>query len=310
MAIDRLIFGCQSITGGSSFKRSLRILECAIDHGIASFDVAPSYGLGTAEEVIGRVAEKRPQILVSTKVGIEPPAYGRFMALAREPYRHLVKLLGSKNGQYQRRGINAADAVVPRSPDVLNSFQRSIAALGKSRIDTWLAHEALSKPALEAFALLSGKAIAAGTVRSRGFSGERASIDWNCQISDLAPAVIQCSLYDARYFADVESPRLFGIVSTIAPMVHELCASDAEYAEALADCLRERELSNQSVFVTAVAIALTLRPRASIILSTSNENTLKRTVEALSDSAMKAWSERYKSRHEALIWGTRQPANM
>lgn len=54
----------------------LRLLEIAFDQGIRHFDTAPLYGMGYAEELVGRFARgRRGQITITTKFGLLPPAF-------------------------------------------------------------------------------------------------------------------------------------------------------------------------------------------------------------------------------------------
>jgi len=55
MLIDRLIFGCGHLTGGASQRDAARLVRRAREAGIGQFDTAPSYGIGTAEDAIGRL---------------------------------------------------------------------------------------------------------------------------------------------------------------------------------------------------------------------------------------------------------------
>src|SRR5262245_21817575 len=86
-----LSFGCHNITGGSSLGHSIRLIHCAIDHGITNFDVAPSYGLGAAERVLGQALQRKSVVEVTTKFGIEPKQFGAILAWGREPYKWLVR---------------------------------------------------------------------------------------------------------------------------------------------------------------------------------------------------------------------------
>lgn len=53
----------------------LRLLETALDQGIRHFDTAPLYGMGLAEELLGRFARAhREEITLTTKFGLFPPA--------------------------------------------------------------------------------------------------------------------------------------------------------------------------------------------------------------------------------------------
>src|SRR5215470_12404263 len=93
--LNFLSFGCHNLTGGSSLRKSVRLIHCAMDHGITRFDVAPSYGMGTAEAVVGMAIRKRSlRVEITTKFGIEPRRLGHFLAWGRTPYRYLRRVIG------------------------------------------------------------------------------------------------------------------------------------------------------------------------------------------------------------------------
>jgi len=68
-------FGCWAIGGtwnNVSDDESIRSIKAAIETGINFFDVAPVYGKGHAETVLGKALqdEKRDQIIIATKCGL------------------------------------------------------------------------------------------------------------------------------------------------------------------------------------------------------------------------------------------------
>src|SRR5262245_32083549 len=70
----RIGLGCGRLIGGTSFRTSARLVEAALELGIRHFDVAPSYGLGTAEDVLGAVPGGVRDVTVTTKIGAPRPA--------------------------------------------------------------------------------------------------------------------------------------------------------------------------------------------------------------------------------------------
>ncbi len=68
-------FGCWAIGGtwnNVSDQESMRAIKAAIETGINFFDVAPVYGKGHAESVLGQAlkTEKREDIIIATKCGL------------------------------------------------------------------------------------------------------------------------------------------------------------------------------------------------------------------------------------------------
>src|SRR5260221_4138096 len=74
-AVSSLGFGCASLGSRVSPGRGRTALEQAFDAGVTWYDVAPSYGAGHAETILGEFAAGRRAVLaIATKVGILPPA--------------------------------------------------------------------------------------------------------------------------------------------------------------------------------------------------------------------------------------------
>ena len=60
--------------GGTDEREALKTIRTALEHGITLIDTAPVYGLGSAEELVGRALAqygKREQVIIATKVGLE-----------------------------------------------------------------------------------------------------------------------------------------------------------------------------------------------------------------------------------------------
>jgi aryl-alcohol dehydrogenase-like predicted oxidoreductase len=154
-------FGCGTLTGRVSLRRSARLVETALDLGIRYFDVAPSYGQGTAEEVLGHVIGDAKDVVIATKHGIPRPEY----RAAAQTLRWLVKPAVDRFIPVKRllRGALRAPLPPPRIPvrhdfsraAIYRSIETSLRLLKRSRVDVFLAHEPcaadLTQDATEAF---------------------------------------------------------------------------------------------------------------------------------------------------------------
>jgi aryl-alcohol dehydrogenase-like predicted oxidoreductase len=63
------IGGRSNSWGAVDDAESLRAVAAAVDHGIRLFDTAPAYGTGHSELLLGQALNKRPDVLISTKIG-------------------------------------------------------------------------------------------------------------------------------------------------------------------------------------------------------------------------------------------------
>lgn len=121
---------------------SIRTIHAALDAGITLFDTAPAYGAGHAERILSRALKGRPEAIIATKFGTG----------IIEESKQLTE--------------NEDD---PAS--VLPAIDRSLARLGRDRIDVLILHlNSLSVPKAEALFEEVEKACAAGKVRSYGWS--------------------------------------------------------------------------------------------------------------------------------------------
>ena len=82
--VSRVALGCWAIGGPSMWtdstdRDSAATIQAAIEEGINFFDVAPVYGFGHAEEVLGNTLQtlgKRTEVYIATKCGLVPDGAG------------------------------------------------------------------------------------------------------------------------------------------------------------------------------------------------------------------------------------------
>jgi D-threo-aldose 1-dehydrogenase len=144
-SVPRIGFGGANLVGGPSRRHSLKLLETAFECGIRHFDVAPYYGLGGAEDVLGEFASRhRGEITITTKFGIAPPAPWQrsVMQWARVVLRSVVSRAPALKRRLIRTSANHASAGPQFKADViLRSLEISLKALRSQRIDVLLLHE-------------------------------------------------------------------------------------------------------------------------------------------------------------------------
>ena len=145
-ATSNIGLGCGRLVGRASLRRSAEIVETALELGIRHFDVAPSYGMGTAEEVLGAVLQSVPDVTVTTKVGIARPPYARGRALVRRVAKPLLDRRRSLKSLAQGVG-RATPAGGQRhsfafsSEAIRTSLEESLEKLRRESVDVLLLHE-------------------------------------------------------------------------------------------------------------------------------------------------------------------------
>jgi aryl-alcohol dehydrogenase-like predicted oxidoreductase len=211
--IERILFGCHNLTAGSSSGRSARLIEAALSLGIHRFDVAPSYGLGTAEAMLGRaLGAQRYRVEITSKFGILPARFGFAAVWVREPYRALRRLLPQRPGpRLQTQAVAPVAGAPPAFPfSARVAVERSLRRLGVDHLDAMLIHERIEGR----FALGLGDELAElkrrGLIARWGMSGTRANVQDMISLAG-SPDIVQVALGDAQTFAGAPELRLFNL---------------------------------------------------------------------------------------------------
>lgn len=164
--IERLILGTARLAGGASEREALAIVRTALDAGVQHIDTAPSYGLGSAEAVVGKaLAAFGGEVAVTAKLG----SAHRDLPFAASVMRRVKRSLGaSRADPLAAREAAPATLARPvgndfRAAAMTSSLKRSLAALG--RIDYLLLHDITAEEATPAeIAALSELASGEGAI--------------------------------------------------------------------------------------------------------------------------------------------------
>lgn len=204
---EHLILGCHNLTGGSSSKRSLLLVRAALDLGVKRFDVAPSYGLGTAEDTLSRALggdRFDHKVQITTKFGIPRPLFGGLLSWVREPYR-LVKSVS-----WGKRVTPPARSYKPTYTEHISSLsgaqsygkpraslEDSLRKLRVDGVDSWLTHEFLPENILFEFGDCAEKFLDQGKITRVGCSGSFESVKKNLNSLGSLATIAQFSITDA-----------------------------------------------------------------------------------------------------------------
>lgn len=144
MLMSRLIYGCGHLTGGATRDESIKLVNSCLQAGLLHFDTAPSYGIGTAEALIGEVSVGDPRLQVTAKIGSRRPHF----ALAKTYARRVRRLL---SGSDRRRGTPFEPVGLRNERPASGTFalkfmqeslRTSLRRLGRKRVEYLLLHEA------------------------------------------------------------------------------------------------------------------------------------------------------------------------
>jgi diketogulonate reductase-like aldo/keto reductase len=171
-------FGCASLGSRISASAGLGALARAHEAGVTWFDVAPAYGAGEAEVILGRFLagrrqERRGQIRVLTKVGLAPP---RRSPLLRAAYAAARPLSGLLRGlRQQARRVQAThNRVLAITPDLIErSIMQSLGRLRTDHVEVFALHDPDPETvANEAVIRAMEQVVARGQARFVGIAGD------------------------------------------------------------------------------------------------------------------------------------------
>jgi aryl-alcohol dehydrogenase-like predicted oxidoreductase len=134
-------FGCASLGSRVSGHHGRASLARALDAGVSWFDVAPAYGGGKAEALLGEFLRGRRQdVRICTKVGLKSPPASLMRKLAL-PFARTVLSLAPRLRSRARRAPSARNTSVLLSPETINiSIAESLKYLRTDYLDVFALH--------------------------------------------------------------------------------------------------------------------------------------------------------------------------
>ena len=272
MILPRLVLGTARIAGGIDERRGIALVRSALDAGITHIDTAPSYGLGTAEIVVGKAIVGFGRVGVTTKLGSHRPG----QAWLRTALRRI------------KRGIATAETIAASLPPPRiagpsgNDF--ALAAMARSfalsrdrlgRIDVLLLHD-VSAPEVTKAVLTELLALAGTVEATPGYAGYA---QWDAALDAAFPAeaIAQCAP-DPRWLssgAAVQSTRPLWLHSVVKTGL-ALAASDPQFAIALDRAAAMVEARDLPTARLAALYALAARrvPDARLLVTSSHRDRL------------------------------------
>lgn len=161
-------FGCGSLGSRIAPAAGLAALARAYDAGVTWFDVAPSYGDGHAEILLGQFLAgcRRDSIQILTKVGIDPPVPSLRAQLLRPAMRLAVATLPGLRAAVRRHRPRATKCRLEAGL-IRQSLEASLRRLGTDYVDVLALHDATPEEAArdDVIAALDN-ALASGKARS------------------------------------------------------------------------------------------------------------------------------------------------
>ncbi|MCC6919899.1 MAG: aldo/keto reductase [Alphaproteobacteria bacterium] len=238
--VSALGFGCASLGSRVSPKRGRVAIERALRAGVTWFDVAPSYGDGKAEEILG-AALRGVDVAIATKVGlVAPPAHPLKRAVAAIA-RPLIAAIPALRPLAKRLRPAAAERLPLDAETIRVSVFRSLERLGVDSV----AMLALHDPSLEDIAN-EDVARAVADIRDQGLAA-RTAIAGAAEICTAAAA--QGFPFDIAQVANSPFDRGLRAAAAAAPftITHSVFGVTGALSK-----LREM-MKNDAAFHTAIA---------------------------------------------------------
>jgi aryl-alcohol dehydrogenase-like predicted oxidoreductase len=183
--VSAIGFGCASLGSRVSAADGDRAIERALDLGVTWFDVAPPYGDGHAEALLGRALRgRRGKVVICTKFGIAPPRVPLVTQLIRPFARQAVAAFPSlRHAVAKARPIGARAPIDPAA--IEDSVTRSLRLLGTDHIDVVAVHEPTLPDATNAdvFNVLR-RLVERGLVRAISVAGDPQTIEAAVRTND------------------------------------------------------------------------------------------------------------------------------
>lgn len=140
--VSVLGFGCASLGSRIGPRQGLRALEEAFEQGVNWFDVAPAYGAGDAEAILGRfLAGRRDEVMVCSKVGLAPPRRNGLMKLAYGLARPVAGALQGLRKSFRRLPATRNVSVPLTAEMIRKSIERSLERMGTDHLDVFALHK-------------------------------------------------------------------------------------------------------------------------------------------------------------------------
>src|ERR1700730_12633181 len=184
--VSALGFGCASLGSRVSEAQGLRALGLAFERGVTWYDVAPPYGDGEAEGILGKfLAGRRDRVAICTKFGIPRPVVSPAMRLIRPWARAIARAFPQlRRGKVKARAAVSRDRL--RAEHIESSVIESLRRLRTDYIDVLALHEPRPRDcASEAILRELRRMIEKGYVRHVAIAGDPEAILAGAHASEL-----------------------------------------------------------------------------------------------------------------------------
>ena len=134
--------GCASLGSRISKKQGLRALSAAYARGVTWYDVAPPYGAGDAESILGAfLVGRRRSVIVCSKVGLSTPANNKLIKMAYRAGRPVVSLAQGLRRRFRQLPSTRNVRIPLTAASIEMSVKKSLDRLGTDYLDILALHD-------------------------------------------------------------------------------------------------------------------------------------------------------------------------
>lgn len=275
--------GCAYLTEGFTPDEDRRIIDAAFEAGARHFDVAPSYGMGTAEAVLGRaLAGRRGRVTITTKVGIPRHEASRGKILLRAllaPARQLRRRFQFTKPRSRSRQLDFSPGYVEAT------LSDSVRMLRTDYLDAFLLHEVSPALVTDELVELLTRRKSAGQVRAIGLatSEENATA-----ILAAWPRIFDVVQYSWSVFDPPLAPELpfriihRAIMHGLSPL-RALVNSDPTVARLIGDATGHDVMDPRVLPALLVGAAISENRGGIVLVASRNATRTRANVEAALD---------------------------
>lgn len=289
--VSRIGFGCASFGSRVSASEGRYALERAISAGVTWFDVAPPYGDGNAELLLGKALQgRRASVSICTKFGIPRPQISLKHRLLRPVARGAVKLMPSLRKAAGRvRGEVVHTPIVPDM--IVPSLMESLKRLQTDYVDVLAIHEPTPEEAVnpEIFEVLA-KLKAEGRIRAIGIAGSRECIQAAMGAGmplDVAqfPAEPLQHLGCDPFIAQLQAQGISVVTHSIFSIGQSLLSATGDLSQKIASILQKYGLpQNSPAGMMLLSLALAANSNGVVITSMYKERHILQNAALVGDS--------------------------
>ena len=276
MILSRLVLGTARIAGGAE---AVALIRSGLDAGICHIDTAPSYGMGTAESIVGEALAGFDQVRVTTKLGSARPALPWLRTLARRLKRSVVSAV-EPAADFAPTSISEPSGNDFTLAAMTQSLELSRARLG--RVDDLLLHD-ISLPEVTHLVLANLTKLAGTVGAVPGYAGYA---QWDPALDKAFSAgmIAQCAPDPGWLTGLIPAPSARSLrLHSLAKTGLAVAANDLRFAESLDRAAATVTARDQLTARIAALYALAAErlPTARLLIASSRRDRLDAVLAAI-----------------------------